>query len=209
MLQRLFVIGLILLLCACSAREIQGSLSGSTAQRLVTHSVDDLMRLLPEEPFAAYRNKNILLHSHFLHDTTVKTYADERLKHELKRRFNIQVTREPGLAQGSMTVFYTSLATDKDTFGLTIPLGYVPGFDESTKLNILSLEKFHGIAEMYYFIGNLGEEERQVTLQSVVKTDALGLPFITIPINTLERAGEKPDRKRDAQRRKRFHEVDD
>lgn len=181
-------------------------MSGSTAQRLVTHSVDDIMRLIPEKPFAPYRNKNILLHSYFLHDTTVKTYADERLKHELKRRFNIQVTTEPALAQGSMTVFYTSLATDKDTFGLTIPLGFVPGFDESTKLNILSLEKFHGIAELYYFIGEIGEEHRQVTLQSVVRTDSLGLPFISIPINTLDRAGEKPDRKADAQKRKRFHE---
>ncbi len=198
---------LLVLLSACSTREIQSSLTGSTAQRLVTHSIDDIVRLLPDEPFKDWRGSTLYLQTYFLHDSSIKAYADERLKQELKQRFGIQLTTEPQLAQHAMTVFYTSLATDKDTFGLTIPLGYVPGFDESTKLNILSLEKFHGIAELYYFIGKNGDEKRQPTLQSVVKTDALGLPFITIPLSNLERAGEKPNPKEDRKRRHEFHKA--
>ena len=48
MRQLSLVLCLLMLLSACSTREIQNSLTGSTAQRLVTHSIDDLMRLLPD-----------------------------------------------------------------------------------------------------------------------------------------------------------------
>ncbi|MDX1453516.1 MAG: hypothetical protein R3183_13230 [Oleiphilaceae bacterium] len=205
MLKRILLIASIVLLTACSTREIQSSLTGSTAQRLVTHSIDDIVRLLPDEPFSGWRGETLYLQSYFLHDSSIKAYADERLKQELTQRFGLQITKEPKLAQHTMSVFYTSLATDKDTFGLTIPLGYVPGFDDSTKLNILSLEKFHGIAELYYFVGDRNGETRHPTLQSKVKTDALGLPFITIPLSNLDRAGEKPSKEEDKKRRRQFH----
>ncbi|WP_197472749.1 hypothetical protein, partial [Oleiphilus sp. HI0123] len=82
---------------------------------------------------------------------------------------------------------YTSLGTDLDNFGIAIPFGYVPGVAENTQLNIITLEKFHGIAEMYYYIGETGSENRSQVLQAKVKTDALGLPFITIPLSNIDR----------------------
>lgn len=178
----------LILLSACSTRHIQDSFDGSTAQRLVTRSIDDLMVQLPTEQFEALKDQSIYIETHFVKDSNIKQYADERLKLELKNRFNINVANDvtPGIKV--LSVFYTSLATDQDTFGISIPFGYVPGIDESTRLNILALEKFHGISEMYYFIGEVGEQVRSQTLQAVVKTDALGLPFITIPISNLERS---------------------
>jgi len=41
-----------------------------------------------------------------------------------------------------MTVFYTSLGTDIDSFGISIPLGYVPAWTIQKKLNTLTLENF-------------------------------------------------------------------
>ncbi len=52
----------------------------------------------------------------------------------------------------------------------------------------LILEKYHGISEMDYFIGDSGIAKRSYTLQAVVRTDALGLPFITIPISDRARS---------------------
>src|SRR5699024_9994556 len=62
---------ILLLLClgllgACSTRQVQDSLVGATAQQLVTHSIDDLMRHLPAEDFAPHAGKQVHLSSHFV-----------------------------------------------------------------------------------------------------------------------------------------------
>jgi len=63
----------------------------------------------------------------------------------------------------------------------------VLGVDKSTRLNILTLEKFHGISEMYYYVGPTETENRSKVIQAKVKTNTLGLPFITIPYSTVDR----------------------
>lgn len=50
------------------------------------------------------------------------------------------------------------------------------------QINLITLEQFHGVAEMYYYID---QDQRSDILQSRQRTDALGLPIITIPLNTL------------------------
>lgn len=185
---RLILLFLIcLVLAACSTRDLQGTLGGSTAQRLVTHSIDDLVRSIEDEKLDALEGKNVYINSYFLSDSPLKAYADKRLAIELESRFGINVVATQEESEQVMTAFYTSLGTDLDNFGIAIPFGYVPGVAENTQLNIITLEKFHGIAEMYYYIGETGSENRSQVLQAKVKTDALGLPFITIPLSNIDR----------------------
>ncbi len=172
----------------CSTRDLQSSLSGSTSQRLVSHSIDDVVLKLPEAEFSQLAGKRLYLDSHFIQKSELKDYAHQRLALELSNRWGAEVVSSPESADMALSVFFTSLGTDLDNFGITIPLTYIPAFDEGTSLNVITLEKFHGISELYYFLGPIGKQSRGDTIQAVVKTDALGLPFITIPLSNLDRA---------------------
>lgn len=180
-----------LALTGCSTRHLTDNLNGSTAQRLVTHSIDDLIDKLPEEGLRELEGQRVYLETNFLHASDVKNYADKRLALELQRRFGAQLVDSRAEADQIMNVFYNSLATDQSDFGFSIPLGFIPGAAADTKINIITLEKYHGISEMYYFLGPTGVESRSATFQAIVRTDALGLPLITIPISNLEREREK------------------
>lgn len=181
------VVLIALTLASCSTRHLTDNLTGSTAQRLVTHSIDDLIDKLPQEQLSELKGQRVYLETNFVHASEVKNYADKRLALALQREFGAQMVDSKTEADQIMTVFYNSLATDQSDFGFSIPLGFVPGATADTKISLITLEKYHGIAEMYYFIGPTGIEHRSATLQAVVRTDALGLPLITIPISNLER----------------------
>jgi hypothetical protein len=194
--------GLILvvfLLAGCAARQVQDSLAGATAQKLVTYSIDDLAAALPEQHFSAWSGKKLFVQSNFLSNVDTRAsadsrlvdtraaYADRRLEVELARRFDIEVVPTADSADAILNVFYTSLGTDRDTKGFFLPLGFVPGMDADTRINLLTLEQFQGVAEMYYFVGETGTEIRGRVIQARTRSDALGLPIITIPINTIDR----------------------
>jgi len=186
-LKLLSAVFICLMLSACSTRHIQDSLSGSTSQRLITHSIDDLISNLKDANFDELKDKKVFINSYFLSDSPLKNYADHRLATELTSRYGASIAKTQAESDRVMTVFYTSLGTDFDNFGISIPLGYIPGFNESTALNIITLEKFHGISELYYYIGKTGSENRSKVQQAVVKTDALGIPFLTIPLSNIDR----------------------
>ncbi len=175
----------IALLTGCGSRQVQDSLAGSTAQRLVTHSIDDLAAGLPDSDFAPLRGQRLRLETHFIEEGPLKDYADRRLALELVRRFGIEVVDE-GPADLVMSVFYTSLGTDQGVLGFYLPLGFVPGLAETTRVNLITLEQFHGVSELYYFIGPKGREQRGALMRARVRTDAVGLPIITIPISNLD-----------------------
>ena len=175
------------LLSACSTRDVQSELNGSTSQRLISHSIDDLIIKLDDPFLEALKGQKVFINSYFIEASAFKNYADKRLAVELKSRFGADIVDTQEASDQVMTIFYTSLATDFDSFGITIPFGYIPGVDESTKLNIITLEKFHGISEMYYYVGPTGTENRSKVIHAKVKTDALGLPFITIPLSSVDR----------------------
>jgi hypothetical protein len=175
------------IISACSTRDVQNELNGSTSQRLISHSIDDLVSKLDDPYLEELKGKKVFLNSYFIDNNQFKDYADHRLSLELTSRFGASIVNTQAESDQVMTVFYTSLATDFDNFGISIPFGYIPGVDESTRLNILTLEKFHGVSEMYYYVGPTGTENRSKVIQAKVKTDALGLPFITIPLSSVDR----------------------
>lgn len=177
----------LLSISACSTRDVQSELNGSTSQRLISHSIDDLISQLDDPFLEELENKKVFINSYFVENSPFKHYADQRLAIELRTKFGATIVETQAESEQVMTVFYTSLATDVDSFGITIPFGYIPGVDESTKLNIITLEKFHGISELYYYVGPTGTENRSKVIHAKVKTDALGLPFITIPLSSVDR----------------------
>jgi hypothetical protein len=169
----------------CASRQVQDSLTGSTAQRLVTHSIDELMDSLPAADFEKWRGQSLSLESNFIEEGPLKNYADRRLQIALEQRFGIQVVDRASDSDAQLMVFYTSMATDQELAGFYLPIGVVPGFQEQTRVNLITLEKFHGIAELFYFIEADGVVERGPTLLTRKQTDALGLPIITIPLSGL------------------------
>lgn len=178
----LFLLLAIVLLSGCRSRQAQDSLAGSTAQRLVSYAIDDLASALPASDFAALSGQRLRIQSHFLGEQELRAYADQRLAMELHARFNIEIVPAPLPADHVLTVFYTSLGTDRGLRGFFLPLGFVPGVDPSIQLNLITLEQFHGVAELYYF---LDQDRAAEILHARRRTDALGLPIITIPLSTL------------------------
>jgi hypothetical protein len=170
----------------CSSRQVQDSMVGSTAQRLVTYAIDDLIGQLPAGDFESLRGQRVFVASHFVEHSGVQDYADKRLAVELARRFGIDVVADPLVADARISVFYTSLGTDSGQRGLFLPLGYLPGLTETAQVNLITLEQFHGVAEMYYYVGETGSERRGTILQARMRSDALGLPIITIPISSID-----------------------
>ncbi len=167
----------------CASRQAQDSLTGATAQRLVTHSIDELMSQLPSSDFEPWRGKKLWLNSKFIEQSSLKTYADHRLRIALQQDYAITFAKRIEQADAKLTVFYTSLATDRELAGFFLPLGSIPGFEEQAHINLLTLDKFHGVSELFYFIESEGVIERGPTLLSRTRSDALGLPIITIPIS--------------------------
>ncbi len=175
------------LLSGCAARELQDNLAGATAQRLVTYAIEDLVSQIPEADFAPYRGQAMRLDSHFIAEDKLRNYADQRLARELLQRFDIRIVDplDPE-ARFSLSVFYTALGTDQGLLGFYLPLGAVPGMDDNTRINLISLEQFHGVAEMFYFIDGEDMTRQGPRLLGRTRTDALGLPIITIPISSLD-----------------------
>ncbi len=186
----LLAVCLMTALSGCASRQVQDSLAGSTAQRLVTYSIDDLMDALPADDFQPLAGKRLWLESHFVEQSPLKNYADQRLRLALAERFGIEVATTPLSSDVTLQVFYTSLGTDQELAGFYLPLGAVPGVDNDTRVNLITLEKFHGISELYYFLIDKEGITRGPTLISRTRTDALGLPIITIPISRLP--GDRP-----------------
>lgn len=182
----------LVLLAGCGTRQVQDSLTGSTAQRLVSYAVDDLAQALPEKDFGPLEGKRVRVDSSFVGEAKLRDYADRRLATELRSRFGIEVVTadagadpdgdNPEEADHVLQIFYTSLGTDWDQRGFYVPLGFVPGVDQTTQIDLLTLEQFHGVAELYYY---LDDERIDDPLRARIRTDALGLPIITIPLSTL------------------------
>lgn len=142
---------------------------------------------LPDSDFSDLRNRKGYYESSFVDAYKTELYADNRMKRALNEKFGIQWVDTREDTDFVMDVYWTSLGTNQDVFGLTVPLGVVPGVAEGTRLDIFALDMYHGISEAYYFVEDrdAGTLKRSKNFKAVVRTDSLALPFITFPVNTL------------------------
>jgi hypothetical protein len=180
----------ILLVCgfltACSTREASENFRGSTSQRLLTYSINDLMSQLPEASFQPFAEQPVYVRSHFIKKSQTLNYATQRLYLELTSRLHLNLVDSPEKARYELDFFFTSLATDSDVFGLTIPVFWVSS--ELPSLDILAVRMYHGVSEMYYY--SKDRETGQVTpyprILNRSRTDRFSTPFFSFPVDDLD-----------------------
>ncbi len=183
--------GLILLtlfLSACSTRGINDKYLGATEQRLLTISVDELMKKLPEDDFLPLHGKKVYVESHFVEENSTSQYAQKRFELELQERFSLSLTDDANKADTTLEVFFIALGTDQDSFGFETPEFVIPGTGSTVSIDLISLHMYHGISELYYYAidKRSGDIKRSERFKATTRADKLALPIISIPIDTLE-----------------------
>ncbi len=175
------------LLSACSTRQVQDQYSGSTAQRLVTYSIQKLAKELKTADFEHMRGKNVYLKSHFIVENQDLTYAHDYLTMEFRRRFGINVVGKKD-ADYIFDLFFSSLGTDQDTYGLTVPLVNLTDPSAVMSIDILAMDLYHGISELKLFITDVNTKEivARKKMLARVRTDKVSTLFFSFPVSSLE-----------------------
>ncbi|SHJ85396.1 hypothetical protein SAMN02745165_03351 [Malonomonas rubra DSM 5091] len=189
-----FLLLFVLFLCACSTRGLNDRYASVTEQRLVTQSLDMLINALPANDFAQLEGKLIFLQTYFIEPVVEATehaplrdFAQQRLQMELLHKYRCRLVDTPDEAEFQVHFFFNAIGTDQDSLGITTPQLFLPGVGLS-KIDFLALEMFHGVSEGYYYIvDNQQQAAMRGALQKArVRTDRLNLPFISLPVNTLD-----------------------
>ena len=176
-----------LVLAGCTTRQVSSTLEGSTAQRLVTFSIDKFIEGLAEQPeIAALAGQTVHLRVHFLKDHQLLDYADRLLTAQLQIVHKVKIAERTEPAQYDIDVFFNSIGTDSDDFGLSVPtLGLVPTGDG--RIDILTLDMFHGITEGYAIIeADNGDIQQTDRVLARIRRDDVSTPFISFPLNQLD-----------------------
>jgi hypothetical protein len=126
-------------LASCSTRQVSLTLEGSTAQRLVTYSLDQFIEI------SVIKGKTVRLGVYFLDDHPLMDYATRLIAARLNLVHGIKMAALEDTSEFEVDVFFNSVGTDSDDFGLSVPtFGLVPTSDS---INILALDMYHGITE--------------------------------------------------------------
>ncbi len=183
------ILALSLMATGCSTRQVVDQMSGSTAQRLVTLSIDKLISELPTQPLDQLQGSKVFLQSHFIKRDPLLDYATSRLRVEIEKRHRVTWAQQVEDADKIIDVFFTSLGTDQDSLGFSLPIPTVTNQgNEIARVDILAYNMYHGISELYFYIRDTGKNtlvasQRQ---KAQIRTDKLSLPVITIPVSTLD-----------------------
>ena len=171
----------------CSTRQVVDPLEGSTAQRLVTYSLDRFIEeLLAQPDIVAMAGQTVQLGVHFLREHPLRDYSERLIDAQLQLTHGILVAGPGEPAAAELDVFFNSMGTDNDQFGLTVPtLGLTPGSDT---INLLALDMYHGITEGYAVIRSEkdGSIRKTDTLLARIRRDNVSTPVIDFPINQLD-----------------------
>jgi len=146
------------------------------------------MEKLPGEHFSTIQGKKVFVACHFLNSIEPVAYARERLEMELIDTYNAQIVSDELDADIRLHVFFTAIGTDLDSFGIRVPELIVPGAGVLSAIDIIALEMFHGVTEVYYYFLDADNTIvlKGAPLKTIVRNDTLKLPVISIPINTVK-----------------------
>lgn len=186
-MNRLWLTGLliVILIAGCSTRQSHSAYSGSTAQRLVTHSIHKFARQLSDETFDTLRHQRVLLQSHAVRDNRTLHYAHDYITRELERRFNINfVYEDPDYI---IDIFFMSLGTDQDTFGLAIPIVDIFDASQRVTIDLMAVDMYHGITEGKIYVTEVssGTVEARGRVMARVRADIVSTPVFDFPVNTM------------------------
>lgn len=174
-------------LAGCSTRQVSTVLEGSTAQRLVTYSLDQFIEELTDQPeVSALEGKSVHLGVHFLADHPLMDYATRLITAQLYLAHGIKAAPPAEATEYELDVFFNSMGTDSDDFGLSIPsLGLVASADS---INILALDMYHGVTEGYAIVKSTADGSMQKTERMLarIRKDNVSTPVIDFPLDQLE-----------------------
>lgn len=188
-LKLISLISLTLFVSACSTRQAGERFTGATEQRLVTYSIRDMAKEMAKEPISVIRDKAIVFESHFVIHNQVQLYAEERIKTELIEKYNVRfVDADDPNASYKLKFFFTSLGTDRDQAGFSLPIINLAEPERSTSISLLAVDMYHGIAECNYFLEDLTENRLLKTgkINARVKTDKFTTPIFGFPISDID-----------------------
>lgn len=179
---------LTIILSGCTTRQVSHKLGSSTEQRLITYSIEQMIAELPEQDFSAFSQDKVFVKSHFVVDGPVVNYADQMLRLDLLRRFNLTIVEDISVADVELHVFFTSLATDSDVFGLSIPFINATDTSQSTRIDLLAIDMFHGISEMMYYVKHRSSNQvvKKGKIKARVRTDDVSTPVISFPVSDID-----------------------
>ena len=181
------ILGTCVAVAGCSTRQVVDPLEGSTAQRLVTYSLDQFVdELLAQPEIAEMAGEVVRLDVHFLLGHPLGRYSERLIDTQLQLTHGIRVAAPDESATTQLDVFFNSMGTDNDAFGLTLPtLGLTPG---ASTINVLALDMYHGITEGYAVVRS--EQGRSIRktkrVLARIRRDNVSTPIIDFPINQLE-----------------------
>lgn len=188
----------LLLLNGCSTRGLDDRYASVTEQRLVTQSLDKLIRALPEQDFQQLQAQKVYLRAYFIEQpsypeahlveqSSLLAFAQQRFGLELLEKYACRLVDNPEQADYQIHFFFNAIGTDQDKLGITTPELFLPGV-AGVQIDFFAVEMFHGVSEGYYFIVDSQQAKtfRGSLQQARVRTDRLNLPFFSIPLNTLD-----------------------
>lgn len=199
MTRKIFCVAMILgiLLNGCISRGLNERYASFTEQRLVAQSLDVLIKALPEEDFESLAGQTVYLQAYFIEQpdpsvvapaerTARIDFARQRLRFELQEKYGCRLVETTQDATYQVHFFFNAIGTDQDILGLSTPQLFLPGMGIS-RIDFLALEMFHGLSEGYYYIVDRQQAKtlRGQLQKARVRTDRLNLPFISIPLKTL------------------------
>ena len=174
-------------LAGCSTREVVDPLAGSTAQRLVTYSLDQFIDELMAQPeIAEMQGESVALGVYFLSEHPLMEYATRLITAQMQLTHDIKVAAPDESPALGLDVFFNSIGTDNDDFGLSVPtLGFGGSADS---VNILALDMYHGITEGYAIVtsADSGGIEKTERVLARIRRDNVSTPVIDFPVNQLE-----------------------
>jgi hypothetical protein len=179
----------LLVLGGCSTRQIVDRLEGATAQRLVTYSIDRMISELPEAPLNRLQGQRVWMNAHFIRNDPMLDYAVARLQAEINQRHAVTWAENAATAEQVIDVFFTSLGTDKDSFGISLPIPTTLTTDQGFgRIDVIAMDMFHGVSEVFFYIRDAQNQQvvKSERYKTQIRTDKLSLPIMTIPINTLD-----------------------
>lgn len=174
------------IVAGCSTRQVSDTLEGSTAQRLVTYSLEKFIADLVSQPELSLTNHSVHLQVHFLADHPMADYATRLLTAQLEMTHSMQVKPANESADFQVDVFFNSIGTDRDDFGLTVPsLGLFTGVD--SRIELLAIDMFHGITEGHAMIRPLTGDpashsvSRTERILTRIRRDKVSTPILELP----------------------------
>lgn len=175
-------------LTGCATRQVSESLHGSTAQRLVTYSLERFVSELMDQPeLSRLSGRSVELQVLFLSDHTLLPYATELLEQRLAMAHGVELLSDQESADFRLTVFFNSIGTDHDSYGLTVPT-FGLAATSNGRINVLAVDMFHGITEGYAVIkpvyGSQPDRTRRILVR--VRADNVATPIVDFPVNQLE-----------------------